>query len=701
MNNSIYTYITTILLVSGLLLFSADLYSQDTANQEENNSTEEKDDAALHKLDEIVITAKKHGEKVFNTSLPVNVIDREDIERKVPRSMGDVFQGQAGVDASRTSMGSMRPMIRGLYGERVLILVDGIRLSELMGSSSHALSIDPSQIERVEVVRGPNSVLYGSDAIGGVINIITRKYKKQKEKEFRFGGSLEGSYDGAVNGWTGTGYIDGGYGGFNAFAGGKYKYTDNVQTPHGELRNSFLRDNYNINGGVNYTGENFSVGVHGYYMESDIGIPQFNTGTYSEFYKSYFDDEKHTAVFLHLDFTDISKILKEVKLDGAFQRHNRHMKARPIPWAGPDIFVDIDTWQLNPQITLEAGKLMRITFGANTFLEDVASERYVTLERVSGVIPNARRYGFGAYIQDEIFIKDWAVLTLSFRYDWIRSLTKPGFDERLDQHPTGNKAKLDSDFTGNIGLLVPIVREHLNFTANFGRAFRSPTLLERYFSGPHIGASEIGNPYLRSETSYNVDAGLKLKYRWLWFTVSGFYNHINDYISQYNLSATSRSWFNILDAEFYGCEGEAEFYLPLDFTLFGNISYTHGRNRSQGGSLSSIPPLKGTYGVRYEKIFNEKYTLFGEFTGHSAMTQNRIPPTDFIQFGSVWIKPTTPGYTVLDLNLGFRFRDYISIVIYGKNLTNKSYHDHLSRIWWRNEQPGRNFGGSLKLSYRL
>ncbi len=701
MEQFLYRIITIAVLLLTIPLTHHNAYSQDAEKNEKEASEEKVKKKDAHKLDEIVVTANRYEERVFNTSLPVNVINREDIEKKVPRSLEAVFRGQAGVDTSRTSMGSIRPMIRGLYGERVLILVDGIRLSELMGSSSHAISIDPSQIERIEVVRGPNSVLYGSDAIGGVINIITRKYKYENEKEFRFGGSLEGSYDSAVNGWTGTGYLDGGYGGFNAFAGGKYKYTDNVQTPHGDLRNSFLRDNYNVNGGVNYTGEKFHVGVHGYFMQSDIGIPQFNTGTYSEFYNSYFDNEKHYAMFINAEAENLSKLVKEIKLDGAFQRHNRHMKARPVPWAGPDIFLDIDTWNLNPQVVLEAGKLMRITVGANTLLEEVTSERYLSLVRASGVIPDARRYGFGIYIQDQIFIHERVVATLGFRYDWMRSLTKPGFDERLDQHPIGNKAKLDTDFSGNAGLLVSIIKNHLNFTANFGRAFRSPTLLERYFSGPHIGANEIGNPYLHSETAYSADAGLKVNYNWIWFTVNGFYSYIEDYISQYNITATSKSWFNILTAELYGCEGETEIYLPSDFTLFGNISYTHGRNRSQGGSLSSIPPLKGTYGIRYEKMFNDNYTIWGEFTGHSAMTQHRIPPTDFIQFGPVWIKPTTPGYTVLDLNLGFRFKDYISIVLFGKNLTDRSYHDHLSRVWWRNEQPGRNFGGSIKLSYRL
>ena len=93
--------------------------------------------------------------------------------------MGDVFENQAGISVSETGPGSIRPQIRGLLDDRVLILVDGIRLSEQRGTGNHRLSVDPKQIERIEVVRGPVSVLYGTDGIGGVINIITRKTAKK------------------------------------------------------------------------------------------------------------------------------------------------------------------------------------------------------------------------------------------------------------------------------------------------------------------------------------------------------------------------------------------------------------------------------------------------------------------------------------------------------------------------------------------
>ena len=126
-------------------------------------------------LDNVVVTPTGSEKEAFDTSLPVNLIQARDIEERIVVSVADLFRTEPGVDAVTAGPGSVHPMIRGLQGERVLVLVDGIRLSEQRPGGNHVFSLDPAQIERVEVVRGPASVLYGSDAIGGVVNFITKR----------------------------------------------------------------------------------------------------------------------------------------------------------------------------------------------------------------------------------------------------------------------------------------------------------------------------------------------------------------------------------------------------------------------------------------------------------------------------------------------------------------------------------------------
>ncbi len=672
-------------LTLSLLLFITVMSSPLKLNAQE--SEEDKNNTLL--IDELVVTATSHETKVFNTSLPVTVITRERIEEVMPRDIGELIRFETGLNVSYTSMGIVFPMIRGLYGARVLVLIDGIRLSEEQPGGTHALSINPSQIERIEVVRGANSVLYGSDAIGGVINIITRKYQGLRDKKARVNGTMEGGMDSATNGWKTVAYLDGGIGGFNLFAGGTYKDTDNVETPDGELRHSY-HDLYTYSGGANYIGEKCSFGIWGYISKADIGNP-----VNQSFVESGFEGEKHHFVMLNAEINDITETFKQLKVDAAFQRHNRHFHAVSGPVV--DIYLDKDTANLNPQLTFSFGSFMRLTTGIQCFYEKVVSNREHSLVDLPGVIPDANRLGTGIFVQDEIFIIERVLLTIGVRYDWIQSETDPGWDEIDCGHPIGRENETDTNVSGSINLLIKLIKNYLHLTANAGRAFRAPTLLERFFHGPHTTFVEWGNPDLTSETSYNFDTGLKLNTKRFWFVVSGFYNRINNYIVKYDTGLDSGSqdiysWDNLKDVEIYGGEAEAELQLFSGFSVFGNVTYVRGNDRDTDTDLPAMPPLQGTYGLRFFQNYKTTKTWF-EFSAHSVADQNKVANNE----------AKTAGYTTFDLLCGFKFTPSVNITLYVKNLTDKSYHNHLSEVKpeniGQNEQPGRSFGGGLKITF--
>ncbi len=116
---------------------------------------------------EIVVTANLTKGTTFNTSAETEVKNFKEVREKIPYNVGDFFKDMPGVDVSQTGPNSVRPVIRGLYDERVLILLNGVRLSEQRSGGNHLLSLDPLQVKRIEVVEGPDSVVYGSNAIGG------------------------------------------------------------------------------------------------------------------------------------------------------------------------------------------------------------------------------------------------------------------------------------------------------------------------------------------------------------------------------------------------------------------------------------------------------------------------------------------------------------------------------------------------------
>ncbi len=644
-------------------------------------------------LDTVVVTATRTETPAFDTPLPVNVIPRWQIEREMPVSLADIFKREAGLDASTTGPNIVRPMIRGLFDDRVLVLVDGIRLSEQRGGGDHRLSIDPDQIQRIEVVRGPGSVLYGSDALGGVINIITRKAKVESRPGRRAQFSLGGGVNSANDGLEQTTAIQAGDNRANLFFNSVYRNTGDINTPSGNLFHSFYRG-YTLSGGGNITWPQSELTFSAWGTQADIGVPNRTAQ------ESHFDNEVHVMAQGTYRRYDISGFCPEIKMDAAFQRHQRHMHIlNPIPpEVDLEIFLNLNTWNFQPQATLTWGERQRFTTGLQFFREDAASTRdrwRITPggwlpQPLPGVIPDASRTGLGVYLQDEITLTERFSLIPGVRYDWIRSAAG-----ELPGHPVKADTQDDTAVSGSLGLLYRLT-PHLHLVANVGRAFRAPTLLERYFFGPHQDTVDIGNPNLKPETSFNLDLGLKAKYANFQGAVSLFRNEISDYIVKRRTGRFDPvsgleidKWENVGRALLYGMEAQGEYDLGAGFALFASLSYVRGKDETASTDLPDIPPFRANYGWRYRKAVQPDWELWTEFAGLTAARQGKI---------ASWERPTG-GYTILTWSAGATFRKNLRLTLMVANLTDKSYHNHLSRVTWINEQPGRNVRFNLNWTF--
>ncbi len=644
-------------------------------------------------LGEMVVTPTRRKTKAFDTSLPLNVLKPLEVQRRIAMSMPDLLLGEPGVDAVTVGTGSFHPMIRGLSQQRVLVLVDGIRMSEQRPGGNHVFSLDPAQIERIEVVRGPASVLYGSDAIGGVMNIFTKKADEQTGDAFRAHLEQSLSVDSATDGWKETTHLRFGKGRFNFFAGGFNRDAENIDTPHGHLNNSFY-EGYTWWAGGNYIGDDWKLDASYYEMRADIGIP-----APAVFKKDYFKDETHRMFRASYQRDSISEIVDQFKLDFGFQRHGRHRVRRRTPPVGPpivgdlevNIWLDIDTYTLDPQLTLDLGGGHVVTTGVNLFYEDAGSDRTIR-DTASGwvnpvfdkvpVIPDSERLGAGFYVQDEISVTDRLIITPGFRYDTIES--------RSDGHPrhqvADSETVRDGEFSGNLGVLYKLTG-NVNLYGNVGRAFRAPTLLERFFDGPHDVARDIGNPDLEPETSWNFDTGVKMQFERWSGTASVFYNRIDDYIVKQLNAAGDYEWMNFAEVRLYGAEAGLDYQLGHGFSVFATGSHVRGRNEETGGDLPAIPPLKARYGLRCDHAVGEedtKHHLWAELSGTSAARQKHPGPNE----------KDTAGWTRFDFRAGYDLGDRWSLLFAVENLTDKSYHDHLSGAWQLfdlYEQAGRNF----------
>jgi len=649
-------------------------------------------------LEELVITPTGSDKQSFDTSLPVNSISLRNLEERIVTAPADILRREAGVDAVTAGPGSVHPVVRGLSGERVLVLVNGLRLSEQRPGGNHVFSLDPAQVERVEVVRGPASVLYGSDAIGGVINFITKGADEETSPNARISGESDVQYESATDGWKESLHLRFGQGRFNGYAGGTYKDAGNIETPEGELENSFY-DGYTLWGGGNYIGDGWKTYADYSFMEADIGIPGPEA-----FAEDYFKGEKHHRLALGFEADDISGSTERFSLDFGWQRHNRHRYRRKTDAIPPvvrgdmevDIWLDIDTYTLKPQVILIPNDTHRVTFGLDTFYEDASSDRTIrdsasawVNPKFDGVpvIPDSTRAGVGAFVQDEIALGNRWVVTPGLRADWIEAKT----DGHSRHQLSGAETSASSALSGNLGLLYKLSNE-INLYGNVGRAFRAPTLLELYFYGPHDVGNDIGDPELDPETSWNFDVGLKARTGRLQTMVSAFHNTIDDFIVKENQGDGDYRFMNYAEVYLYGAEAGLDYMLGGGFSTFASLSYVCGENDDTGADLPSIPPLKGRYGLRYDANLGVENGIWFELAGMSVSKQDETGSNE----------RETVGYTIGDIRLGVDLGDTWSFVAAVHNFTDALYQDHLSSVWQGfglNDQPGRNIKLLAKLRF--
>lgn len=649
-------------------------------------------------LDDIVVTPMGSETDAFDTPLPINQVSLEEIEKQIAVSVKDLLKMEPGVDVVTTGPNSVHPMIRGLFGERVLVLVDGIRLSEQRPGGNHAFSLDAAQIERVEIVRGPASVLYGSDAIGGVVNFITRRADTQTGPEARFSGNTDVRYQSNGEGWKGAGHMRLGKDRYNGYLGGVYTDTADMENRDGKINNSAY-DGYTLWGGGNYIGETWRAFADYSYMNADIGVPSPEI-----FAEDLFKREKHQRLALRLDQEDIAETTGRMSVDFGWQRHNRHRYRRKVAEIPPalagdleiNIWLDIDTYTLKPQWVFMPNDAHRATVGIDTFYEKATSDRTLRDSDSAWVnpafdkvppIPDSSRVGVGVFAQDEVFLGDRWVFTPGLRADWIRSQTDGDARHQIADDTSSENSAL----SGNVGLLYKINNE-LNVYGNIGRAFRAPTLLELYFFGPHDVANDVGDPDLKPETSWNFDLGIKARTDRLQGMVSAFYTIIDDYIVKEKQENGDYMYKNYAQVYLYGGEAGLDYELGGGVSVFASLSCVYGKNDKTDDYLPSIPPLKAHYGLRYDLALGDRSDLWLEVSGVTAADQDKTDPRE----------RETDGYTLGHVRMGLDVGATWSLMAAVENVTDELYQDHLSMAWQEfgmNDQPGRNVKLLLKAAF--
>ncbi len=610
----------------------------------------------------------------------------EELRRNLGTTLSETLIDKPGFSERSLGPAPGRPVIRGLGDDRLLILRDGERTGDLSAQSAdHAISIDPMGAEEIEIARGPAALAYGSNAIGGVINVVKNQIPNTSPNQlsgtFSFSGksvNTEGSasLDLTVpwNNWVGTFKLNG-------------KTGRDFSTPQGDIENTSILNTFNT-AGISYIGSKGYIGSSASYYHSDYGIPPDPNGG-------------------HPNGVDIE--MRKFQMDIRGERVFRNSFFRLAE--GRFSFVNYN------HVELESNGIIGTEFGnfTSNFSTRLQNNEWGIFEEGSlgiwGEIqdytvfgartPDSNQYSAAAYLIQE---GDAGNLhyEVGSRLEYVYSSPKQErFSSRIGQIKSRSFLALATSASA-------IYR--LNNTLFLGttamHSFRAPTLEELYSEGPHLAAYsfEIGNPELDPERGIGLELFLRYRADRITAELAVYRNHFQNYLyardtGERSISDPSLNNYQFVGetALFNGTEFSGEVQVTNRLKVGGNLSYTIGhRNVSEEEQLITgyedntrplpmIPPLQGSVFSQYS-INNFTATIRYKLSDE----QNRLGE----------FENRTDGYKLLNATIQYRINKSHYLHTFSlsvSNLLNTTYRNHLSRVKEIYPEPGRSFN----LLYRL
>lgn len=636
---------------------------------------------------------------------PTAVVSGRELERSLETSLAETLRRVPGLHPVYNGPAATRPTIRGMGGDRVLVLEDGQRTGDLSSTGAdHATAVDPLSAERIEVVRGPAGLLYGPNALGGVINVW--RDDVPRGRPLRAGGTVTTTAESVNRGLGGHAMLEAPLGArFALRAEGTLRAAGDTRTPLGVLPSSDLRTAGGSLGasyvpawgfaGVAYRGLGTRYGVPGVFNGEQIPGAHPN-GVDIEI-------ERHVARLRAAYLEPIGPV-DALEVDGHFTRY-LHTEIEGVGPGGQP-FIGARFSQLAGGLTAT----LRHSHSLEAFSNAGAVGLSATVRdlRASGGFTGTRsatEYTGAAFAFEE-FERDALRLQLGARIDarHVAPYSTAPITTQGREFPV--RARTFADVSASAALLWQAA-PGWTLGANLARAARSPAIEELYSDGPHLAdyAYDIGNPALRPEVGYGLDLFVRAARPRLALEAAVFANRVGGYIYYRptgeiddRLRRFPVFQADQADALFAGAEGRAQVALLPGLALDATLAYTRATRLSEGDPLPAIPPLSLSADLRYE---TQRFSASLGYEGAAA--QNRVPrpiASPVAPGETIVPERPTPGYGLLSAHLGARLPwggGLHAVSLQGRNLTNAVWRDHLSRVKDVAPQPGR----SVALVYRV
>ncbi|WP_196887035.1 TonB-dependent receptor [Aureivirga sp. CE67] len=686
----------------------------------------------IEELEKVEINGNKR--KVFQkkSALSTTVINKENLQQRKETSLAKSLEHVAGVSTISIGSGQAKPTIRGFGFNRVVVVQNGIKHEAQQWGADHGLEIDQNAVEHIEIYKGPLSLLVGSDAIGGVINI--KEVSIPKKNSFGGNVSLIGRTNNDLVGlstflsgrkehWFFKNTITANsYGDFKVPTD-KILYNGYVFDLHNhQLRNTAGRV-LNISGTIGYTKDDFlnrtiisNVNEENGFFANAHGLEVIKSQI--DYDKSSRDIDLPKHKLNHFKITNETEIHKEnytLRINAGFQNNARQELSEPSehgympkPTSSLEREFNKNTYSLNVFADLYTNSKHKLKFGVNSEFQD---------NSIGGwgyIIPAYHRFSAGAFVYDKIEISPKFYLHTGIRYDYGTLKTEQYQDWFLSPVNENGTIKEEyliratakdfkfGDFSASFGGVYDLKNQMFKF--NLGKSFRMPLANELTSDGVnyHMYRYELGNADLKAEESYQVDLEYSYTKPKFNVAVSPFVNYFPNYIY---LNPTSDYYealqiYKFQEAEVFRFGGEitSSFLLTEKLFLNTSVEYIYARQLSgakKGFTLPFSPPLSGIIGANYTlknyKYFkNTKFELDWRFTAK----QNEIVPPE----------SPTDGYTVgnftMSTSLYKKDKKWADVYFRVNNILDTKYFNHTSfyRII-EVPEPGRNFSLEVRIPF--
>lgn len=695
---------------------------------------------AAGELNEVVVTGESRATEISRSPIPIVVINKDYLLTNSATNAIDALTKIPGVTAVTTGPNVSKPYIRGLGFNRVLTLYDGMRQEGQQWGDEHGIEVDQYGVERAEIIKGPASLSYGSDALAGVVNLIPTRPAPE--------GALQG--DVTLDYGTNNNQIGG-----SAMIKGTKKGIDWIaRVSHKQAMDYANKyDGRVFNTAFNETDASASLGIHRDWGYSHVNfslyddvqeIPDGSRDSATRQFTRQIDEDGNSEIVSQHDLRtfSIERLHQRVQhyrvnadnhihlghkggtldIDAGYQRSVRREYSHPILYNTPGLYLQLNSINYDIKYHMPEIRHWNLTIGVNGMYQ----QNNVTAG-TEFVIPSYSQIDFGPFA---VVRKSLGKFDIEggirydvriFRNQQLCTAADPvtGFDMPVYGAATAGANKVFSNYhttfqgvTGSIGATYN-VNKQLALKLNFARGYRAPNISEISANGVHPGTNiyQIGNADFKPEFSLQPDFGVSYTSRYIAFTADVFYNYIQNYIYNQKLqgvhggdsilvAGNQTFQYRSARAQLYGGEIGVDIH-PIHSLHIDNVfSLTYGDFLGEKGHavadseryLPLIAPIHGSSEVRYD--FNIKRAQIVNAFVKVGVTYYARQGRIYSAFGT---ETATPGYALLSAGVGAGFankkgKTIMSLYVLGSNLLNTAYQDHLSRLKYFEPYPGNYTG---------